>query len=127
MEFKNIKSFEDACTKLGISSELPVFPMAPEKHQSALIAHYKLVIIAAALNDGWEPNWNDRSQWKYYFWPEIEATKENPAGVGFSLYGFDASDTISSVGSRLCYKSREMAIYAGQQFSDLYKEYFLIG
>ena len=127
MEFKNIKSFEDACAKLGISPELPVFPMAPEKHQKALIAHYKLVIIAQALNNGWEPDWKNHSQWKYYPWMQIAATEEKPAGVGFSYYDYVNSRTRSGVGSRLCYQSSEIAIYAGEQFCDLYKDYFLIG
>lgn len=126
MEFKNIKSFEDACSKLGISSELPVFPNAPEKHRKGLTAHYQLVLIAMALNDGWEPDWSDHSQWKYYFWPDIKATKDNPAGVGFSDCGYAYSSASTGVGSRLCYRSSELALYAGEQFGELYKDYFLI-
>lgn len=122
----NIKSFEDACKALSIEPALPGVSWLPEKHQKAIIAHYKLVIIAQALNEGWEPDWSNWSQYKYYPWMEIKATKKNPAGSGFSGYDFDYSSTITAVGSRLCFKSRDLAMYAGKQFEDLYADYWLL-
>lgn len=124
----NIKTFEDACKALNIKPEsLPVVSALPEKHQKALVAHYKLVIIAEALNVGWQPNWNDYNEYKYFPWFEVEATKEKPSGFGFS-YSFTFYDVATTgVGSRLCYRTRELARYAGEQFAELYKDYFLIG
>jgi hypothetical protein len=124
---KSIKSFEDACEKLSLDpAALPDFSMMPEKHRKALLAHAKLIIICEALNEGWTPDWNDQSQYKYHPFFEVDANDENPAGFGFSFTTYDGWLTYADVGSRLCFKSSELAKYAGKQFADLYKDYFLI-
>lgn len=124
-----IKTFEDACKALSIDSTIPLVDASgmPEKHRKAIEAHAKLVVIAEALNDGWQPNWNDDYQYKYIPWFEVDASKENTAGSGFSVTAYDHSLTNSDVGSRLCFATRELAIYAGKTFIDLYREYFLFG
>jgi hypothetical protein len=118
---KKIKTFQQACKKLGIKSALPDVSALPKDQQKAIIAHYKLVIIAKALNDGWKPNWKDSSQWKYYPWFDMQS------GSGLSYYDDVYAYSISPVGSRLAYKSSDLARYAGKQFIKLYKDYFLIG
>lgn len=75
-----VKSFEDACQVLGISTNVPEVKGLPRKHQKAIIANYKLIIIAEALNEGWKPNWQDSDEYKYYPWFDMS----NPAGVGYS-------------------------------------------
>ncbi|MCC6867050.1 MAG: hypothetical protein IT280_12920 [Ignavibacteria bacterium] len=127
MDYKKIKSFEDACKARKIDPKaLPEVSMLPVIHQKAIVAHYKLIIIAEAINDGWQPNWNDSNEWKYYPWFEVETDEDRPAGFGFSCTSYVGWSTITSVGSRLCFKTRETAVYAGKQFADLYKEYMLI-
>jgi len=126
MKMEKIKTFEDACKALKLKTDLPDVSLLPEKHREAITAHYKLVIIAEALNDGWEPNWNDSNEWKYYAWFEVEADKKNPSGFGFSTTDFGVSFARTGVGSRLCFRTRELALYAAKQFKDLYKQYFLI-
>lgn len=121
-----IKTFEDACSHLNIGTDLPEVGNLPEKHRSALQAHYKLIIIAQALNDGWEPNWNDWNEYKYYPWPDVDADADRPAGFGLSHFGYVYWYSITHVGSRLCYRTRELARYAFNQFKELYEEYFLI-
>ncbi|MGE0636013.1 MAG: hypothetical protein AB7G44_03490 [Bacteroidia bacterium] len=123
---KKIKSFEDACKALGIDpTKLPEVSMLPEQHRNAIIAYYKLFIIAEALNEGWKPNWNDSDEWKYYPWLWVTADADNTAGSGLSFSDFVCTNSISSVGSRLCFKTRELAKYAGEQFTELYAEAFL--
>lgn len=121
-----IKSFEEACKALNIPESLPEVSNLPEKHQKALVANYKLIIICQALNEGWEPNWNDHDERKYYPWFDVEANKENPSGVGLSYYGCCISFSGSYVSSRLCVKTYELAEYLGKTFTELYKEYFLL-
>lgn len=121
-----IKTFEAACKALGIPTTVPDFSAMPAKHQKALLAHFKLIIIAEALNAGWQPNWNDYNETKYYPWFEVEASEENTAGFGFSGTDYGFGNSYSHVGSRLCFKSRELAKYAGETFTELYKDYFLI-
>jgi len=121
-----IKTFEDACAALNLKPELlPDVSALSEKHRKALTAHYKLIIVAEALNEGWQPNWNDSDEYKYFPWFEIEANDENPSGFGFSRTFYVRWRAGTAVGSRLCFKTRELAEYAGKQFSELYKEYFL--
>ena len=104
-----IKTFEDACCVLG---SRPVFCSADERDE---MAYKKLKHIAKALNEGWVPDWNDKTQPKYYPWFTM-----SPFGFGDTYYG--DWDTGSSIGSRLCYKNAELAKYAGKQFEELYKD-----
>lgn len=117
-----VKSFEDACQVLGISTNVPEVKGLPRKHQKAIIANYKLIVIAEALNEGWKPNWQDSDEYKYYPWFDMS----NPAGVGYSRTSNAASNTYANVGSRLCLKNRELAIYFGQTFTDLFNDSLLL-
>lgn len=117
-----VKSFEDACQVLGISTNVPEVKGLPRKHQKAIIANYKLIVIAEALNEGWKPNWQDSDEYKYYPWFDMS----NPAGVGFSYTYYTASHTAANIGSRLCLKNRELAIYFGQTFTDLFNDSLLL-
>lgn len=117
-----VKSFEDACQVLGISTNVPEVKGLPRKHQKAIIANYKLIVIAEALNEGWKPNWQDSDEYKYYPWFDMS----NPAGVGYSYTLLTASNASASFGSRLCLKNRELAIYFGQTFTDLFNDSLLL-
>lgn len=117
-----VKSFEDACQVLGISTNVPEVKGLPRKHQKAIIANYKLIVIAEALNEGWKPNWQDSDEYKYYPWFDMS----NPAGVGYSYANGTASYTSAHFGSRLCLKNRELAIYFGQTFTDLFNDSLLL-
>lgn len=117
-----VKSFEDACQVLGISTNVPEVKGLPRKHQKAIIANYKLIVIAEALNEGWKPNWQDSDEYKYYPWFDMS----NPAGVGYSYTISAASTTHATFGSRLCLKNRELAIYFGQTFTDLFNDSLLL-
>jgi kynurenine formamidase len=121
-----IKTFEDACEALGLDpTKLPDVSMLPEKNQKAIVAHYKLIVVTDAVNEGWQPNWDDSNEWKYYPWFDVEASEEKPSGSGLSCNVCDSWSTGTSVGSRLCFKSAELAEYAGKQFKPFYEEYFL--
>lgn len=117
-----VKSFEDACQVLGISTNVPEVKGLPRKHQKAIIANYKLIVIAEALNEGWKPNWQDSDEYKYYPWFDMS----NPAGVSCSNANGTASYTSANIGSRLCLKNRELAIYFGQTFTDLFNDSLLL-
>jgi hypothetical protein len=77
-------------------------------------------IVCMALNEGWEPNWNDSNETKYYPWFKFNAG----SGLSYFVYVIVHSSTI--VGSRLVYKTLELAKYAGNQFADLYSKSYLI-
>ena len=122
MDYKKIKTFEDACTAKGISATLPDVSAFPEKHRKAILAFFMLTIVVEALNDGWEPNWNDEYEYKYYPWFDMRSA----AGSGFSASLCGRVGTITTVGSRLCFKTREHAQHTAKHFEALYKDYLLM-
>lgn len=127
LNYKDIKSYEDACAFLGKEPvdfeelndtlENNGFEPLPE-HE---IAYKKLEIIAKALNFGWCPNWADFDECKYYPWFDIK--KETPAGVGSADSVASTSD--ATCGGALASKNREIAIYFGNQFAEIWKSYLL--
>lgn len=113
-----IKTYAEACKKLKRkASDLPDVSMLQKDEQKAIIAHYKLTVICKALNLNCEP---EADGWKYY--PYFY---KNKPGVGFSCADYYDDLTCTTVGSRLSYNSSELAIYAGKQFIELYKEYMV--
>ena len=124
MDIKDkVKSFEDACKLLDITPSVPVVTGIPEKYQKPLIANYQLMVIAEALNEGWTPDWSNGEWDKWYPWFNMD----NSSSAGrFSFDGSDDRRSLSNVGSRLCFKSDELADYAGTQFLELYRELFVI-
>jgi hypothetical protein len=119
-----IKTFDDACKAVNIdpADYLTISEISSQvsKDVKSIQAYVKLIIIVRALNEGWEPNWKNQGEYKYYPWFDFSS------GSGLSYYGYVGQYSISYVGSRLCFKSRELAEYAAKQFIDIYKEYFLI-
>jgi len=115
-----IKTFEDACRALNIQAQPTVSGM-PDKHTKAIEALCKLTIIAEALNGGWVPDWDNEDEKKYYPWFVY-----NGSGVGFSCAGTCCDYAGTCVGSRLCFKTRELAEYAGKQFKDLYNDFLIV-
>lgn len=124
---EQIKSYEDACKALGINPDaLPDVSALPEKHRKALIAHYKIITITEALNEGWQPNWNNHDEFKYSPYFGVDASVEQPSGFGFSFSIYVIWLTATAVGSRLCFKSSELCLYAIEQFKELYIDYYLM-
>lgn len=117
-----VKTFEDACEVLGFEPEDVLHddhsaPLA--KYIRAVNAHQKLMIIAQALNEGWEPDWSDENQAKWYPYFKM-------SGFGFSNADYDGWLSGTGVGSRLCFKSSELAEYAGRQFLSIYQDFLTL-
>lgn len=112
-----VKSFEDACQVLGMNPSC-LFHGGETKDEEAYI---KLKTIARALNEGWTPDWTDSNEAKY--WPYFDSYK---SGVGFSYDACVYWYATTAVGSRLCYKSSELAKYAGTQFLSIYNDFLTL-
>lgn len=117
---ERIKNFDDVLTELEISKT--DFEFASKGLTKDEIAYREVKLIAEALNEGWQPDWTNSSEAKYYPW----FTMGSPSGVGFSYDGCGHWRSHSGVGSRLCYRSKELAEYAGKQFLSIYKELFTL-
>lgn len=108
-----------------------------------LIAYLKLRIIVAALNEGWEPKF-EKGEYRYfprfYFYTKEEYDKLDDEVKGRcvlrsgyytnSYYGFgltityhDASYSFTCFGSRLAFRTRELAAYAGRQFIEEWADF----
>ena len=148
---KRIKTFEDACNELGEAHPLVLqyrFNYNNEGgwnddgYTSDFESYLKLRIICAALNEGREPQFT-KNEWRYFPWfvlytqEEIDDMDEDEksrvvcrsgnsagasGGVACAGAGYDASNAVACIGSRLAFKSRELAIYAGKQFIELYAD-----
>ena len=87
------------------------------------VAYKMLKVIAAALNEGWTPDWSNGEWDKWYPWFKMDASSS--AGR-FSFVVSVNRNSVSAVGSRLCFKSKDLATYAGTQFLDIYKDFFTV-
>lgn len=117
---EKIKSFEDACAHLVIEPAIPQVDGLHPDTQKAIIAFYKLSIIIMALNEGWKPDWLNYDERKWYNW----FYNSNAGPVYVNTY-YVASNAYANVGSRLCYKTEELADYAAKNFKGLYEDYLL--
>lgn len=115
-----IETFEDV---VQVAIELGYIKAWRNKSVDETIDEYayrQLKLISKVLNEGWEPDWSDHSQYKYYPW------FERKSGVGLSSYGYGCWYSYTNVGSRLCYKSAELAKFAGKQFENIYRDFLTI-
>ena len=117
-----VKTYEDACKVLGVE---PINEQNAKAQgfRSDEIARRKLETIAAALNEGWKPDWNNTDQYKYYPYFYIqENAKGAYAGLSCAYTNSAAAYTLANIGSRLCFYASRLARYAGNQFTDLYEQ-----
>lgn len=115
-----IKTFEDACTELNLDKVQAEIIGLENGDMDSVTAYIQLIIIAKALNEGWEPDWANEDEMKYVPWFEFKS------GFGLSYYDYGYWVTTTGVGSRLCFKSAELAEYAGKQFAGIYNYYLSI-
>lgn len=117
---EKIKTFEDALKATGETQSS--FDARTVNDSTDEIAYKKIKVIAIALNDGWKPNWKNDDEYKYYPWFDFE----DDGGLGLSCLDYDRDFSTSAVGSRLCYKTRGLAEYAGKQFASIYAAMMVI-
>ena len=142
-DFHEIKTFEDACKRLGLPEEsLIVESCGVASAYDAANALYKLLVIQKAINNG---KWRDEDGWSYYpYWvlyskEEMKRMSEEEkqrkgikqllfcadayatesAGVRCAVADHRGESTHADFGFPLCFNSEEAAIYAAKQFEDL--------
>ena len=107
------------------------------------IAYIKLKAIATVLNEGWTPQFTT-DEYRYFPWfylytqEEIDAMDEEKrsrvvlrsynsaranGGVAYAYALSDSSDANTLYGSRLAFKTRELAVYAGKQFTEIWADF----
>lgn len=97
-----VKTYEDACKVLGVE---PINEQNAKAQgfRSDEIARRKLETIAAALNEGWKPDWNNTDQYKYYpyFYIQENAKGKGSAGLSFADAYSAAADAVCGCVCRL--------------------------
>lgn len=121
MDYTKIKSYEDACKVLNIEPIADkVFNAFQQEDRKTMAAYHKLAVITRAINDGWQPDWNNPNDRKYE--PYMYT---NTAGLAYAIASDAPSYTNAYIGSRLCFRDYERAAFAVKTFGDtLYKDYF---
>ena len=113
---ERIKTIDDVYADNGTSKE------EFEKEYRFLPDHVKaylqMEMIASTFNEDWTPDWTDSNQRKYF---QYFYMGEQEGSSGFRFNGCVFWNSVSHVGSRLCFKSSELAKYAGNLFLEVYK------
>lgn len=115
-----IDTFKDICYIANVSPRTFNLPIDSSAQDHRINAYKKIELIAEVLNEGWVPNWADSNENKYYPYFEFDSV----AGR-FSFYVYHFNSVLSTVGSRLVFKSQKLAEFAGKLFIDIYNEYML--
>lgn len=114
---EKIKTFSDVLDHLGLESKDVIPYTNPvNKRQKFINASVKMSLIAEVLNEGVVLDFSNSSQPKYY--PYFEKSDS-----GWSVYSFGSSYAIVEFGFAFFYKSSELALYAANQFLDIYIDY----
>lgn len=140
---ERVKTFEDAKNELGIDHPLVQEWQLGENLSADLEAYLKLRIIVAALNEGWTPQFTE-DEWRYYPWfylytqkeiDEMDEEEKNrvvyrsynnayaSGGVACAYANSDSTNAGAGIGSRLAFKTRELAEYAGKQFIEIWADH----
>ncbi len=122
-DFRSITTVEKAFEKCGYDPKaMPNLSGLPEQIRNALMSAYLLIVVFEAINDGWQPDFTDPGQVRYFPWPAVSRS-----GLGFSssLCGYANDLTSALVGSRLCTDSSAKALFILDQFQDLWKTWLL--
>lgn len=119
---ERIKTIQDVLTELGEDDDdVAAYLISKRFGLSEHLVNYQLaILITKAFNEGWKPNWDNSNEYKYYAWFEMGGSS------GFRFRAFDVWGSHSSVGSRLCFKTHELAEYAGKTFTNVYKQFMTL-
>ena len=147
-----VKTIEDACKELNLMAddgdELAGNILADYESNTGssisgddVLAYLMLRVIVYALNEGWQPRFT-KDEYRWYPWyyvyskKEVEAMSEeqrccivcrsnaNGALVYADEYCSSSYSTTIN-GSRLAFKTEELAEYAGKQFGEVYARMIL--
>lgn len=110
-----VKTFEDAYELAG-RPQRPNFNVFPFYDRSFYENMWKMSIITMVLNEGWEPDWDNDNESKYYPYFYM-----SPSGFAFHVTGSVSTGASAGCGSRLRFRTSELARYAGEQFLDIWK------
>lgn len=134
-----VKTWDDVVDELGYDPTRNL----PTNAEPDLVAYVKLRAIAQVLNEGWTPQFTT-DEYRYFPWfylytqDEIDKMSEEKrsrvvlrsvndafayGGVAFAYASSDSSNAYTYDGSRLAFKTEELAVYAGKQFTEIWADF----
>ena len=148
---ERIKTFKDAVNAIGEDHPLVAqYKTINSAFKEAdnnlhLFAYTRLAIIAEALNEGWRPEYTE-DEYRYYPWFGLYTQEEYDdmddenkercrfvgrssgnananGGLVYANADYGSAVSYTNIGSRLAFKSRELAIYCGKQFIEIWINY----
>ena len=142
-----VKTFEDAVKVLGNDNQAVIdyYAVADKTCTEDILAMCQLRVIAEALNEGWRPKF-DGDECRFYPWFYIYTKKEYEeldedekkecrvvgrsnsiananGGVAYAYAHSASSNSNTYGGSRLAFKTRELAEYCGKQFIEIWEKW----
>lgn len=149
---ERVKTFEDACKELGEDHKLvQQFKAIQEAiaEDKEATAYFKLGIITTALNEGWEPDFTNDDEYRYYpylcLWTKEELEDKDEewkddhnlqlwsgggssydgsyCGLAYASSRHAWASAFAYISARLAHKTEELAIYSGKQFTELWTNY----
>lgn len=145
---ERVKTFQDAVKELGDEHPLVIEYITWCKqiggvYSADVMAYLKLRIIAAALNEGWEPKFT-KDEWRYYPYFYV-LTKEEyeqlsaegkrrcigrsdnnadaDGGLVYANSSHGSAGSYTYVGVRLAFRTRKLAEYAAKQFLNIWVDF----
>lgn len=148
---ERIKTFEDAVNAIGEDHPLVAQYKAitnafkEDDNNLHMFAYTRIAIIAEALNEGWRPEYTE-NEYRYYPWFGLYTQEEYDemddddkeccrfvgrsgsfayanGGLVCASASHGSAYSYARIGSRLAFKSRDLAIYCGKQFIDIWINY----
>ena len=150
---ERIKTFENAMEELGEDNtfvkEYWAVVNVEIELSADIMAFLKLRIIAAALNEGWIPQFTDEEvRWYPWFtlWTKEELADKSEewkkdralwlfggssnfgaaCGLAFAYSNNAWSNSLARIAARLAVKNEELAVYFGKQFISIWADYVVI-
>lgn len=147
---ERVKSFDDAYNELGedhpLCRQYRSMKYGYADFDKNIMAYAMLRIITAALNEGWEPQFVEGER-RWYGWYDLISKEDYEAmsdedksrcvgrsssgavasgGLVYSSAAYASSYSNTHSGSRLAFKSEELAEYAAKQFIGIYADFCFI-
>ncbi|MBS1988729.1 hypothetical protein JST56_07120 [Candidatus Dependentiae bacterium] len=117
---QTVKSIADIYRLAGVNARSYALPKTATADQIAENAFRKLRLAAQIMNQGWKPDWSNDNQYKYYPYFVWDNKKK-----GFSFAHVGCLYTLTSVGSRLCFRTSALAEFFGKTFLSEYNDFLI--
>lgn len=147
---ERIKTLDDAIAELGedhpLCKQYRSLNYGYSGMSADIIAYGALRIITLALNEGWEPQFIP-GECRWYGWYDLISKEDYDAlsdeeksrcvgrssssasaggGLVYSHANYASSRSYANDGSRLAFKSEDLAEYAAKQFIEIYADFCFI-